>query len=456
MSIKKNGRMVTSMSIIMGTVKDVPEITFATEEESYEFLFSRINRKEDGDGLKPIRISNDDGFIHVKTKDNYSMAIPFDEKAPFIYTNFTLNSYAYIISTGNVGLDELNGFDGIAFSDGALKKITWNSRPDTEFSDDGEMIFKIKQDRYSELVDLGSEIITIELYSNLSFNDGLEGYTLNSVSEMRLLFEEKKPLIDCFNHYYRLKELISFLTFRKNVGFEEISLLKRDTKEGYYTEIAKVIIKDNVDNLKKQYVFNITFEDIKDVLGELLKIIYAQDEKEGYVSLGFIPDDDTDCSVMTIERLRDVITALECELEYVDDINVEANEELKELIELVKNKVKEYRETGSEITENTYSSIFSSINRWRVSLKERTTALCKKYEEEITLMNSSKYAVNKESIKKVVDCRNDATHGRNMILTTEIASVTHLLAGVVYCCILERVGIDREKIKEICKNKLLR
>ncbi len=443
------------MSIIMGTVDNLSDVIFSTEEESYEFKIARMKKGKDG-VIEPIKIPNEDGFIHAKTKDNHSIAIPLDAQEQPVYTRLNLKTYAYIVSTGNVSEEQLSGFDGIAFTGGSLDKIIWSDRPKISISEEDEVVVKIKRDSFSKSVDIGSETITAELNTSISVDSELEKYSLNSVKELRLLFEEEKPLIDCFEHYNKMRDLISFLTYRKSVGFDEISLLKKDSDNESYTECAKVYIKDNADNLTKRYMFNITFESIKDVFSELLRIIYAEDSEHGYVNLGFIPDDDSNFSYIADDRLRDIVTALECELEHVKDINIEKNEELEKLIELVKDEVKEYRETTTELEEGTYSSIFNSISRWDISLKERINALCKKYEEEITIMNDSDYVINKESIGKVVDCRNALTHGRNTTQTVEIATVAHILVGVIYCCILERIGVDREQIKELCRDTLLR
>lgn len=50
---------------------------------------------------------------------------------------------------------------------------------------------------------------------------------------------------------------------------------------------------------------------------------------------------------------------------------------------------------------------------------------------------------------------NDITHGKHRIMTEEIAITGFCLCGIIYFCVLERIGISREKIHELRKYKLL-
>lgn len=444
------------MSIIVGKVHKNPSIIFVTEEESYAFEFTAMNNCEGDDGGEK-KIIAEDGFIHVKTNDGYNMAIPFSDSEFDMIGDLNLKTDAYLVTTANVEPDQLIGFDGIAFVGGSLQSIIWNNALDIDQSKSDRIVVNINKDDFSRTVDIGSEKITINIESNISIKEGQKESSISSGAyELKVLFEEEKPLADAFDHCNKIKDLLSFLTYRKNVGFDEIALLKKRDDIGGYEAVAEVYIKDNENDLRKNYFSNLNIDDIKPVFNNLIKVIYAQDEEEGFINLGFIPENDEKLMIMSNYKLRDICTSLECELGYVKDINIEKNEELESLKEIVKEDVKEFRKNSKTLEEGTYGSIFTSISRWDASIKERILAICEKYKEEVDLMNDTPYKIDEDTIKKVVDHRHAITHGRNSTLTVEIAKVAHILAGVIYCCVLERIGIDREKIKEICKDKLLR
>ena len=65
-------------------------------------------------------------------------------------------------------------------------------------------------------------------------------------------------------------------------------------------------------------------------------------------------------------------------------------------------------------------------------------------------------SIREDEIKDFVKYRNDITHGNHRVLDKRIACTAHLLSGLVYCSLLDRIGISREKIRELCVHKLLR
>lgn len=71
------------------------------------------------------------------------------------------------------------------------------------------------------------------------------------------------------------------------------------------------------------------------------------------------------------------------------------------------------------------------------------------------LLNQSQITITEESIRAFVKYRNDITHGRHRTLDIEVATTAFYLGGLVYCCILDRVGLDRAKIYDLCSLKIL-
>ena len=82
--------------------------------------------------------------------------------------------------------------------------------------------------------------------------------------------------------------------------------------------------------------------------------------------------------------------------------------------------------------------------------------MCKEFYECIIRLPFDDTAISEERVKKFVKYRNDITHGRYRVLDMEVGLTALLLSGLVYCNILDRIGIGRTKIIELCEKKLLR
>lgn len=187
-----------------------------------------------------------------------------------------------------------------------------------------------------------------------------------------------------------------------------------------------------------------------------MKIIYEDKDNSKSISLGFIPLNDADFYVMTNEKIKNICTALECEFSFIPEVvENDKNETIDSLMKTVDKVVKEFRNDHKELSNDVYSLIFSDIKRWSFPAKEKFCALWHKYEQKMLMLNNSTITVTDKMIEETVKFRNDITHGKHRVLNNKIALTAHYLSGLVYCCILERIGLDREKIIELCKEKIL-
>ena len=96
--------------------------------------------------------------------------------------------------------------------------------------------------------------------------------------------------------------------------------------------------------------------------------------------------------------------------------------------------------------------IFSSIGNWSFTLAEKIISLFQHYFEEMNAIGKGFTKVHDSQIRSFVKYRNDITHGKHRVLDHNIAITAHILAGLVYCCILSRIGLPREKVLEMCKD----
>ena len=95
--------------------------------------------------------------------------------------------------------------------------------------------------------------------------------------------------------------------------------------------------------------------------------------------------------------------------------------------------------------------IFSSISNWSRSANEKFCELYHRYEEEMINLNLSEADISDEDISQFVKYRNNITHGSFRVMDSSIATTAYILSGLIYCALLSRIGVSREKILYLCK-----
>lgn len=67
--------------------------------------------------------------------------------------------------------------------------------------------------------------------------------------------------------------------------------------------------------------------------------------------------------------------------------------------------------------------------------------------------NPSEAKISDKDIQEFVKYRNNITHGSHRMMNRKIATTAFMLQGLVYCCILSRIGIGKAEIYRLCKDK---
>lgn len=297
----------------------------------------------------------------------------------------------------------------------------------------------------------------LSIRSSITDSRGISGNTIkNDEVNLFLKFDEEQPIDSFFNHYNKIIELISFMTYRQNINFDEIYLMDYNADVQDLFSFAEVRMIENKEKIDKNYFSNITFDDLGESLPNLLKLLYDDRNNKETIMIGFLPENDRDLLYIDNDKIKAICSALECELKFFNEDDIEQNEELESLINSVKKQVKEFRKNDHVIPESTYNLIFNSIGHWSLSLSDRIWNMCKKYYEGIINLPFNDTEISEERVNKFVNYRNAITHGRHRVYDIEVGLAALLLSGVVYCNILDRIGIERSKIIDLCKTKLLR
>ena len=429
-------------------------VVFSSRKDSFEFCFLTDSINSLSKGFYPVNLPAKDGFVFGKMHDNRDIAIYVGSLSFEVLGSRNLITSAFIKSCSNLSDNPVTEFDAIRFTGGTLNSVFVPDAIRFE-SENGKTIVSCNDDSKKYTINMEEYQMSLVIRSTAKEQLSIHGNSItNSDVELMLEFTAPQPLGKLFEHYNRMRDLLSFMTFRENVGFDTIYLLETDTEQHDLVKTAEVFIRNEGEKTEKNYFDNITIDDLGETLPALIKLFYDTKEKEQSVSLGFFRANDRDYHI-TDAKIRAICSAIECELKFATDIKAEENQALSDLIAMVRKQVDDFQTSHTSISPDTYNSIRSGIGFWSFPLKERLCALYGKYAQEMANMNHSRTPITNEMLCSFVSYRNDITHGKHRTLQISIALTAHYLRGLVYCSILDRIGMSREQIQELCKEKIL-
>ena len=397
------------------------------------------------------QFDNDMEFVFGQTHGYQGIAIYKGDLSLSCVGAKKLNTCAYIIAPDNALEVQWENYDYIEFSGGTLDNLFFCNAVERDNFDSKEIIFQIKDDTESHNFFYEGNECELIIRSNISECIGLKGSKfVNEHIILGLRFSVPQPLNSVFKHVSNIKKLLSFMTYRQNVGFDEIYMFHNERR----LSKMQLFIKEAIEYTNKDIMKNITFHELSNSLSELLSIFYENEKKLNY-EFGFLPTDDKDLSVMNNQKVRTVCSALEYELSLIEDLCIEENKKLQELISDIKGFVKKHKKGEDKLSERTYNLIFSNIKHWTMTISDRIYDLFCRYEQEMCLLNPSGIVIGFNEINDFIKYRNNITHGGQSVMDMTIATTAYVLSGLVYCCLLTRAGLERSKILELCKRKKL-
>ena len=452
--------------LITGMLVDTQKpVLFVAEKGHYRFCFLtdsiRPSFPWQNTELKKVEVTSSKGFVFGKTHDAKDIAIYVGNDAFSVFGSCRINTDFYILYAGSYDSTSLNEFDEITFHGGTLNNVFNMNAMDFQSSID--VTIKDDSKKYLITLDLGNIDVTIK--SNVEFIAGIHGNSIkNECVSLSLRFSSKQKINQITGFARTILAMLSFMTGRKNVGFDSITLSRYEPDKYLYAKTADVFLKnESIELTQKKYYENITVEDLGACFANLFKLCYNTytnsshniSDEQRIPPLSFLPENDKDANCISNIKIREICTAIEHELRITKDINVKQNEAIEELRTIIKQQIREYRKTNHTITNDAYNLINNTITEWSISLRERVVALCTKYSNELSILNSAYDKINEQNIKDFVDYRNSTTHGVQASLTKSIAETGFCLSGIIYCCVLDRIGVERTKIEQICREKIL-
>lgn len=435
---------------------DKGEISFFSKGHTFTFF------KKTEDLFEREFIENSiDGFLVGKTSTGHKIAIYTNNGIKIVGGQRIVNTVAYVISKGNLPLtDECEDegeykYDGIEFVGGTLNHLFARRAFAIKRDDDKKRIIT-PIDNYKKY-DFNIDGITFSMSIGNSFNerhsdDGIE--IRDTDVNLSIKFNKKQSLVKLLKVVTVIKDMLSFMCFRGNVGFESVNLLKYDENWQRTFTVANLFLRQDEEIETKRIDECITFKDLDDYVKKLITMFYENKDNKPSYMLGFIPKTSKKVGIISNTDIKEICSALECELKFINDLSDTEDANLKGLINDVKGVIKKYKKDNPKaLSDKTYSMIFGGISHWSLTASEKIGLLYKRYEEEMTCLNSTGMVVAEKEINEFVKYRNEITHGSYRVLNMEVATTAYILSGLVYCCILSRIGLNRQKILELCQHR---
>ena len=432
---------------------DEMNLTFYEDDFTFRFLCPDSYR----DNKRKYIKSEQDGFLIGKTHQGYDIGIYVGNHQIGPWECHTIHAGSYILSESNMLESDIEGFWGIEFIGGTLNNLYVRDKNQLNVSHRGEVTVKFVEDKVEYEFYYENEKWKIVIGSSSNFGSGVEGFHVqNEGVYVRFEFQTYKKRIEAFKYLLLIKEMMSFMTGRLNVGVDKILLLKNKDELGIMWPSSRLYVRTD-EKLTERHLFNnILFLDLGERLSDLIKIFLRNTDNEPTYMLGFIAKNDRDALTMTNTKIKEICSALECELTFIDDIGAEEGERIKELVQDVKMIIKQHRNGDKKLSSKTYDVIYNSMQHWTMSASEKIVMLYRKYYEIMQVLNSEAIPLTDDQINKLIKYRNDITHGRHRIINSEIATTAFTLQGLVYCCILKRIGLSNDEIMILSRDgKLL-
>ena len=444
--------------MISGVIQNTQKpVIFSAEEDKFIFRFMTDAVPECGESIEKVIIPNQDSFVFGKIHDsNQTAAIYIGNEQIELHTTQQLTTGAYVISSIPYLCDKPLTFMAISFTGGSLNTVFHPDRLDFSFS---RLQATIKSDTKSFVIETSSgESIGVSIESDISMGYEHNGKLLrNTEVTLTLKFTTPQNLRAIFKHYNTIKKILSFLCFRKNVGFESVQLLNpSEDHDGALLSVGNVYINDSKNYAVKDWATNICIRDLGCSFPELIKLFYDDSDNPKTPILGFLPTSESDSLLITAAKVKEICSSLEVEFEHAKDIAVPENRQIDEIKKLAGDAVKEYRKNNPGLSDKTYNMVFSTIRNWSLALHDKIVALSERYKEELELINETSTVIDDDNIGAMVKYRNNATHSNTIELTPQIIDTAYYMQALVYFCILDRIGVPRDKIKELCNHRLLK
>ncbi len=425
-------------------IQDREKVYFHAQDRIFYFISEGVDIFA---GLMKRDLKSPDHFLHGYTADGYQLALYTGYEERKISVNYKLRPGIYIVSRANACRYDMTKFQAIEFIGGTLNNLYEQTRIETKYDDEQKNYIKTypesKMEYEIKIKDYDCKLIIRNIPSE------------TSPSKMDLVIRYEFPsellLAEIKLIYNVLIDICRLLTNRKNVGFDAVRLFQVDEETQKWLCFADAFIDYKYDQFtNKSYRNNILFDYLGDCISNLHTVISADAEGKATYLMDFYADSDSDYAVLTDDKVKNICSSIECELDFVKDLKDDENENLKELIRQIKRVIKDHRKSEGKLEDKTYDMIGSSMSHWGMANSRKIYLLYEKNKIFMDILETrTSLSCTEEDVIAFVKYRNDITHGRYRTVDSVIATASYTLMALAYSCFLTRMGMQENELKKL-------
>lgn len=425
-------------------IQDKEKVYFHAQDKIFNFITEGVGFFAE---LEKRKMTSPDHFLYGYTTDGYQIALYTGYEEKIISANYKLKPGIYLVSRANMCSYDMSKMQAIEFIGGTLNNLYQKTRIDIQYNKENMSYIKT----YSEL----KREYLVKIKNNdcklILRNIPSERNPSSMDLIVRYEFPNEMPIATIKLAYNVLMEICRFMTNRENVGFDEVRLYQIDDETGNWIRFADGFLDYQYDRFtQKTYKQNILFDDLDECIVNLHSVMSTDIEGKAIYLFEFYADIDEDYSILSEDKIKNICSSIECELDFVKGLHNDENENLKDLIRQVKDVIRQHRKSDNKLEDKTYDMIGSSISHWGMANSRKIYLLYKQQETFMKILKEkAKLSCTEESIAIFVKYRNDITHGRYRTLDSTIVETAYTLMALAYCCFLLRVGMREDKLKKL-------
>lgn len=392
----------------------------------------------------PTTLPQHQKFILGHTTDNKYVYI-YSSQDLKIWNELTLNTWGYFVSSS----PNIRTYRIICFQGGILNKLF--SPSSIAFEPIGSNETKVKYHDDGLTYPLLNKRIKGTISISSSPRERMAVENGNSISiggvNLEITLDEEKELHTFPETYGYILNMCQFMTFRRNISFEKIVF--KDCIENFpemLDSVAECFVYYEHAHDTEKSIFNcLTFNTLGESTPNLLDSIVDNKPKKPRFNIGFIPENDSTATYITSIKIREICSALESEME-LSKIQVKQDDAFNQLVNKLEAIVIEDRDGEHPLTDpKVYDYILGTLKHLSGALSDRIEKCFLEYQP---LMGEW---ISRKQIDEFVKYRNTITHGNFMPLDSTLAETASILIELVYCCVLKRIGMPDNAIKELFK-----
>lgn len=441
-------------------------------EENYNFRIMnnvpfKATSSRTEDYSKIVQVNK---YFHGTTHDGSDIAVYCGSRTfPSIRAVANFSSNVYAVQNGNLGTCNWDNIGAIEFRGGTLDSLFFST--DTPYEFVGRAIqISPPTSPFSFSFTYNNSCISV-----ISGNRSCETYNSNRVELIGrtryLTLQFSKPISfgEVSFHIEKIKTLLSFMTFRQNIDFDEIALHEDSSSLSFPLDTALVYSKGPLIATQKKPLNNICFNDLDVTISSLIELIYCEQKNNPFSFMNFIPANDSNSYSLTNDMVKGIVTCLECEIARLRGNDVELIEpdskseiylaEEKELSALKKelhSTIKGFQKNHHRFSKKTSDMLKGTIDHMTLADADKFFLLYSNYQNLICkLFCHFDIKPTKEDIERLIIYRNRTTHGEQEVLDEHIVAASIHLIGLIYCLILHSIGIDDRQLEQLCSRHFL-